>query len=113
MGDIEEVLQNWTRPPSPTNTWTVYVDIPSTNYARKLLSRVVKCFIICREQSTLIKEPEDRTEWLASRKRDSWGRNLEKFHAAPSKRQNQCKLVDLPLQNELNNPNCENMRRNN
>ena len=47
------------------------------NSVTKLLSRVHKCLIMCREQSILFKEPKDRIQCPASRKRDSWGGSTE------------------------------------
>ena len=62
-------------------------------FVELLLSRVVKCIIMCKDHSNLYKETQERKECPASRERDSWGKFMKNNYWAPSNRQTQCKPV--------------------
>ena len=83
---------------STTNMWTVCIHFSSTASVTKLLSRVDKSLIICREQFFSTNKTEHWTECPAWRKIDSSGKNYKKSISwAPSTRLNRRKLVDLFL----------------
>ena len=63
--------RSWIHFVSPINTWTVCIHYSSIDSVEKLLQRVDKCLIMCKEQLTLITETGDWTECRALPKRDS------------------------------------------
>ena len=78
IGDIKELLQKLdTFCFNDQHTWTAYINFSSTGSETKLLSIADKCFILCRQQSTLINETEMWTECAASRKRDFSKKNTK------------------------------------
>ena len=111
MVTLKSYCRNWTFYVSNINTWTVPIHCTSVDSVKILLSGVVRCSTMCKEQSILIKKRGvDRIPSIARRK--SWPKSIESIVWAPSKRQNQGKPVDQSLENELNNLNRQNMNWN-
>ena len=77
---LKNYSRNWTHCVSHTNTWTVSIHYSSIDWKDILLSRVVKCLIMCKEQSIFFKETGVWTECAASQKGDSWGKSTENTH---------------------------------
>ena len=99
---LKSYCRNWTYCVSHINTSTVYIYRSSIDSVEILLSRVVKCFIMCKEQTNLIKETSEWIECPASQKRESWGKKTENIFWAPSRKLNVRKLVYQSVQKELN-----------
>ena len=73
LGNVESCYRNWTQCLSHISTRTALKHGSNIVSVEKLLSRLVKCSIMCEEQSILIIKREEWTECLASWKRNSWG----------------------------------------
>ena len=71
---LKSCYRNWTHSVSHMNTWTVSIHCSSVSSVQKLLSRMFKCLITSKDQSILIKETEEWTEFPASRRREFWGK---------------------------------------
>ena len=61
----------WIQFVSPINTWTAFIPSSITSPLGKSLQRVEMCLTICREQSPLTKETEERTKCRVLQKRGS------------------------------------------
>ena len=86
------------------NTWTVSMHSQNIDPVEILLSRAVKCLIMCKEQPTLIKETE---KWKKHRvpciKKKNWGKSTGNIYWAPSKRRdNANQWLGQVQQKELN-----------
>ena len=109
---LKSCYRNWTHSVSHMNKWTVSIHCSSVSSVQKLLSRKVKCLIISKEQSILIKETEEWTDFPASRKRELWGKSKESTYWSSSNRQDQRKQVDQSSERELNKLKRQNMKWN-
>ena len=69
---MKSCYRNWTHCVLHINTWTVSIPSSNIDSVEIFLSSVVKCLILCTEESVLIKETEEWTECLATSKALLW-----------------------------------------
>ena len=95
---LERCYKSWMRSVWTTNTPTVSIHFSSTDSIETLLSKLVKCLIMCKEQYILIKKTG---EYLASQIKESWRKSLRHFCWVLSTMLNRRIPVDKFLQTEL------------